>query len=228
MCEGMGRVLIVTEELQIHRILATSLDADRHTLSHASRVEEARLAIRNHPFDAILTSQKMPDGDGMGVLAAARETDSNLSVVTLVAPDTQELSVESLRKGAFDLLVQPSAPGIARATVRRACEHTALLRENSQLKAEVERLKGPPEDARAAHGSGNGNHHKFEIGWIETLPSSFDLRGLLATVEKSLIERTLQSTGGAQAEAARRLGLSRSDLSYKLLKYELRKESAAS
>jgi len=47
-------------------------------------------------------------------------------------------------------------------------------------------------------------------------------------VEKSLIERTLQSTGGAQAEAARRLGLSRSDLSYKLLKYELRKESAAS
>jgi len=59
------------------------------------------------------------------------------------------------------------------------------------------------------------------------LPSSFDLRGLLATLEKSLIERTLQSTGGAQAEAARRLGLSRSDLSYKLLKYELRKETTA-
>jgi len=47
-------------------------------------------------------------------------------------------------------------------------------------------------------------------------------------VEKSLIERTLQSTRGAQAEAARRLGLSRSDLSYKLLKYELRKETPVS
>ena len=34
-------------------------------------------------------------------------------------------------------------------------------------------------------------------------------------------------TQGAQAEAARRLGLSRSDLSYKLLKYQLRKESTA-
>jgi DNA-binding NtrC family response regulator len=60
------------------------------------------------------------------------------------------------------------------------------------------------------------------------LPSSFDLRTFLSTVEKSLIERTLQSTRGAQAEAARRLGLSRSDLSYKLLKYELRKETPVS
>jgi DNA-binding NtrC family response regulator len=68
----------------------------------------------------------------------------------------------------------------------------------------------------------------MSFGWIETLPASFDLRAFLSTVEKSLIERTLQSTHGAQAEAARRLGLSRSDLSYKLLKYELRKETAVS
>jgi DNA-binding NtrC family response regulator len=53
------------------------------------------------------------------------------------------------------------------------------------------------------------------------------MRSFLAAVEKSLIERTLQATRGAQAEAARRLGLSRSDLSYKLLKYELRKETTA-
>jgi DNA-binding NtrC family response regulator len=223
----MGRVLIVIEEPQIRRVLAASLDADKHTLSYASGVEQARLAIRNHPFDAILTSLKMPDGDGLGILAAAREADPQVSVVLLVAPDALELSLEGLHKGAFDLLVQRFAPEIARATVQRACEHTALLRENSQLKAEVDRLRGSPERAGAAHGSGNGNHHKFEIGWIEALPSSFDLRGLLATVEKSLIERTLQSTGGAQAEAARRLGLSRSDLSYKLLKYELRKETTA-
>ena len=33
--------------------------------------------------------------------------------------------------------------------------------------------------------------------------------------------RALKSAGGVQAEAARRLNLSRSDLSYKLDKYEL-------
>jgi DNA-binding NtrC family response regulator len=77
-------------------------------------------------------------------------------------------------------------------------------------------------------GGENGREGQVSFGWIETLPPSFDLRTFLSTVEKSLIERTLQSTRGAQAEAARRLGLSRSDLSYKLLKYELRKETAVS
>jgi DNA-binding NtrC family response regulator len=49
------------------------------------------------------------------------------------------------------------------------------------------------------------------------------LREFLGGVEKAVIQKTLEATQGAQAEAARRLGLSRSDLSYKLSKYELRK-----
>ncbi len=54
------------------------------------------------------------------------------------------------------------------------------------------------------------------------LPDSLELRPLLSALEKALIERALRSTGGAQAEAARRLGLSRSDLSYKLAKFRIK------
>ena len=58
--------------------------------------------------------------------------------------------------------------------------------------------------------------------WVASLPDSIDLRELLSSIEKKLIERALTAANGAQAEAARRLGLSRSDLSYKLGKYELK------
>ena len=58
--------------------------------------------------------------------------------------------------------------------------------------------------------------------WIHILPESISLRSLLEDVEKSLIARALQSSGGVQAEAARRLQLSRSDLSYKLTKFGLK------
>jgi len=58
--------------------------------------------------------------------------------------------------------------------------------------------------------------------WIDTLPESISLRSLLEEVEKSLINRALQSSDGVQAEAARRLQLSRSDLSYKLSKFGLK------
>jgi DNA-binding NtrC family response regulator len=53
-------------------------------------------------------------------------------------------------------------------------------------------------------------------------PDSFDLTALLERTEKELIQQTLSATGGAQAEAARRMGLSRSALAYKLNKYGIR------
>ena len=58
--------------------------------------------------------------------------------------------------------------------------------------------------------------------WVDFLPESVQLREFLGEAEKTLIERALKETGGAQAEAARRLGLSRSDLSYKLSKYAIK------
>lgn len=62
------------------------------------------------------------------------------------------------------------------------------------------------------------------VHWAATekLPQPFDLSAFLDRTEKELIVRTLASTGGAQAEAARRLGLSRSALAYKLTKYGIR------
>lgn len=50
----------------------------------------------------------------------------------------------------------------------------------------------------------------------------FDLTVVLESIERNLILRTLHATNGAQAEAARRMGLSRSALAYKLMKYGIR------
>jgi DNA-binding NtrC family response regulator len=470
----MGRVLVVDDEPHMHKILVSNLDQDQHIISYAAGVEEARLAVSNHQYEAVLTNQNMRHGGGLDVLIAAREADPNISVIFLTAGPALELAVESMRQGAFDFLAKPVTPERLRAAVQRACDHTILARENGLLKAEVGRLEGSSEIvgdapeirqvrekiarvaptaaavlitgeagtgkelvARAIHrqspraakpflaancaafaetleselfghergdftgaeryrlglfeaahegtvfldevaemsltaqakllrvltdgqvlrvgsvktrmvdvrvlagtrrdlarrvkegvfsedlyhrlavvpiaipplrerredvgalcelflgqiarelklpkrrlsprallrlqsyefpgnirelrnlieravilsqgeeietelvplrtGAGetveteeNGRGGSINLGWIEALPPSFDLRNFLSTVEKTVIERTLQSTGGAQAEAARRLGLSRSDLSYKLLKYELRKETAAS
>lgn len=53
-------------------------------------------------------------------------------------------------------------------------------------------------------------------------PDSFDLAAVLERTEKDLILRTLNSAGWVQAEAARRMGIARSVLAYKLNKYKLR------
>ena len=51
------------------------------------------------------------------------------------------------------------------------------------------------------------------------LPEQLDLREMFAQLEKTLIARAIDLSGGVQAEAARMLGLSRSDFGYKVGKY---------
>jgi two-component system response regulator HydG len=59
---------------------------------------------------------------------------------------------------------------------------------------------------------------------VASLGDDLDLRRLLEQIEKRIVTRTLVASGGVQAEAARRLGISRSDLSYKLRRLGLRDE----
>jgi len=56
---------------------------------------------------------------------------------------------------------------------------------------------------------------------LQRIPNQVNLRELLAQLERALISRSLELAHGVQAEAARKLGLSRSDLGYKLGRHGL-------
>lgn len=58
--------------------------------------------------------------------------------------------------------------------------------------------------------------------FAEMMPETHNLREFLASLEKAVIQRALKITDGAQAEVTRRLGMSRSDLSYKLGKHRIK------
>ena len=139
---NMGRILLVDDEPSMRRILAANLRQDQHQIWEANGIEDARRDLAANDFDVVVTDQKMPDGDGLAVLALAHETDATLPVILLTAVASIELAVESMRKGAFDFLTKPFQPDVVRATVRRACERTRLVRENMLLKDAVVRLEG--------------------------------------------------------------------------------------
>ena len=141
----MGKILIVDDEPHLRRILISNLKQEHHEVVEATGVNDARGALAEHTFDAIITDEKMGDGEGLDVLAAAREADPNLSVVFLTAFATIELAVESMRRGAFDFITKPFVPEVLLASATRAMEHTRLVRENARLRDTVVRLEGSSE-----------------------------------------------------------------------------------
>jgi DNA-binding NtrC family response regulator len=141
----MARILIVDDEPNMRRILASHLRQDQHEVTEAAGVEEARRSLAANDFDVVFTDQRMPDGEGLEVLAATKEINSTISVVFLTAVATIQLAVESMRQGAFDFLTKPFQPGVVCAAASRAFAHTRLLRENELLKGAVVRLEGANE-----------------------------------------------------------------------------------
>jgi len=141
----MGRILIVDDEPHTRRVLALNLKQDGHEISESAGVQEALRLIAASDYDVVLTDQRMPDGDGLQVLAAAMEADPVAAVVIITAFATVDLAVESMRQGAFDFITKPFQPEVVRAVVSRACERTRLRRENVLLRDTVVRLAGTPD-----------------------------------------------------------------------------------
>ena len=117
---------------------------------------------------------------------------------------------------AIDKLRGYDFPGNIRE-LRNLIERAMILSTAAEIGPEDFPLALNVENAR----DGNGGY----LNWIHSAPEMLNLRDLLEQIEKGLIVRALKSGGLVQAEAARRLQLSRSDLAYKLTKYGIRTES---
>ncbi len=141
----MGKILIVDDEPGMRRILNVNLRLDSHVPIEASNPHEAQVLLSREDFDVVITDQRMHGGTGLDVLRAVRETTPVTSVVFLTAVGTVELAVESMRQGAFDFLTKPFELDVMRATIRRACEHATLLRDNAVLRTTVRKMEGTQE-----------------------------------------------------------------------------------
>ena len=162
-----------------------------------------------------------------------------LAVVPLTVPplrdhreDIPELCALFLRQVAQDLKTQPRKitahamrallayefPGNIRE-LRNLIERACILSTEEEITLETLPVPG----ARNTDAAGHCNYTAPTAEqFAEMMPETHDLREFLASLEKAVLQRALKMTGGAQAEVARRLGLSRSDLSYKLGKHRIK------
>jgi DNA-binding NtrC family response regulator len=201
----MGQILAIQDDEKVGALL----DVD-HAVVRVAGADDLRRVLSTQRFQgAVVASHAATE-----MLTVLREMDPDLAVIVVADPD-REISDHE----AWEILEAPVPSETLRAAVRRSIQHTESLREIRTLRSQFERGSSVAQPV-ANGGSAVTPEH---LTWITTLPPRLDLRELLSSVEKGVIRRTLEATRGAQAEAARRLNLSRSDLSYKLAKYELRK-----
>jgi DNA-binding NtrC family response regulator len=85
-----------------------------------------------------VTDIKMPEMDGLELLAELKEYEPSLLVIVITAYGTIENAVQALRSGAYDYIAKPFENDEIRLTVAKALERERLLAENRYLHAELE------------------------------------------------------------------------------------------
>jgi len=127
-----------------------------------------------------------------------------------------KMPVRPISRAALEKLKRYDFPGNIRE-LRNLIERALILSAGVEI--------GPADFPLASNTMVTADRGEEHLNWIDSAPETVNLRELLEEVEKELILRALKTGGGVQAEAARRLRLSRSDLAYKITKYGIRADS---
>ncbi|MGV6807399.1 MAG: sigma-54-dependent transcriptional regulator [bacterium] len=101
------RVLVIDDEPDIRDLLGITLKKMGLDVDCAEDVQSARQKLESHPFHLCLSDMKLPDGDGLEIVAYIRDNLPDLPVAIITAHGTTDTAVEALKLGAFDFVSKP-------------------------------------------------------------------------------------------------------------------------
>jgi two-component system response regulator HydG len=133
----MADILIVDDEPAARMTLSILLRKRGHCVVQAEGAKAAAKTLAEMAFDLVVTDLRMPDGDGLEVLRAARGHCPEASVILLTAYAGWESAKEAMRLGAFDYFEKGKEPDEFLHRVDKALEEKGLRRENENLRRQV-------------------------------------------------------------------------------------------
>jgi len=132
-------VLVVDDESSILQTLEILLRGEGFTPVCVLGGMAALARLPQVRPDIVLTDVRMPQVDGVEVLAAARAADPEVPVILMTAQASLQTAVQAVNAGAFYYLQKPFRNDELLAILRRAAEVRQLKVENRTLKKEIQR-----------------------------------------------------------------------------------------
>jgi two-component system nitrogen regulation response regulator NtrX len=118
----MADILVVDDEPNIRRMLASLLSAEGHTAAQAASGEDALAAIRVAEPDVVLLDLALPGADGVQILEQIRREWPGLPVIMMSGRATLADAVRATKLGAFHFIEKPLSPESILLTIASAVE----------------------------------------------------------------------------------------------------------
>jgi two-component system response regulator PilR (NtrC family) len=135
-------VLVVDDEPDLLELVSLTLSRMNLTTRTASDLNGARRLLKTERFDLCLTDMRLPDGDGLDLVAWIQENRAAVPVAVITAHGNIESAVRALKLGAFDFVSKPLDLGVLRKLVGSAIKLRAGAGERTAATLQGPRLLG--------------------------------------------------------------------------------------
>jgi two-component system, NtrC family, nitrogen regulation response regulator NtrX len=133
----MAAILVVDDEPNIRRLLASLLDAEGYATRTAATGEDALIAVADEEPDVVLLDLALPGASGLEILATLRTTHAALPIVMMSGRATLDDAVRATKIGAFHFIEKPLSAEAVLLTVASAIELRRARELSRALAAEL-------------------------------------------------------------------------------------------
>jgi signal transduction histidine kinase len=133
-------LLLVEDDEGEAELAKVALEGAGIRVVHAPSVTEARKLLSVGSYEILIVDMRLPDGEGLDLLAVAKERDPHVVGIVMTGFASTEAAVSALRRGAYDFLTKPCKPEALVASVHRAAERHRLTRALEQRSLQLEEL----------------------------------------------------------------------------------------
>src|SRR6266436_4298806 len=127
------KIIVLEDDLVVRKNLEQQLRYKRYDVASASTIAEAQELLTKDNFDLMVVDVRLPDGKGTDLLKQLQTRPVKPLVVMISGMGTVELAVECMSNGAFTFLTKPFSTEQLAVTLKKAEEHTQLVKVNQFL-----------------------------------------------------------------------------------------------
>src|ERR1700744_523447 len=124
-------VLIIDDEPDLLELVSLTLGRMSLETRTAPDLASGRHLLATQHFDLCLTDMRLPDGDGLDLVAWIQANCATTPVAVITAHGNVESAVRALKLGAFDFVSKPLGLGVLRKLVGSAIRLGSLGEGNT-------------------------------------------------------------------------------------------------
>lgn len=132
-----AEILFVDDDRAILELVREYLSEVGYGVEVVDNGLRALQMIKAKPFEIVFTDIKMPDIDGLELLAAIKEYRPETEVIIVTGHGSMESAIRAMKSGSYDYLQKPFKLNVLKILIDRILEHKKLDKEKIVLKTRI-------------------------------------------------------------------------------------------